>query len=287
MNLYIDINSRFYPQKLRNIKNAPKRLYYKGNLELLNEDSISIIGSRRMSDYGEKVARKFAKELALRDIVVVSGMAIGIDRVAHEETLNYGGKTIAVLGSGFNRVFPKENIDIYHRIIENRGLVISEYEANVEPCSKNFPARNRIVSGLSKGVLVVEAAHRSGTSITAKIAKEQGRNVYAIPGRIDLKQGTGVNRLICNGAKMVVSVNDILEDFPILLKREKRLITQNVYVKKEYRKIYNILGRYPMSLEEISLRTNNDVRCTIKLLTLMEIEDLVEQIVGVGYIRKQ
>ena len=212
-------------------------------------------------------------------------MAIGVDKVAHSETLRVGGKTIAVIGSGFDNIYPKENLELYKNIIENDGLVLTEYEDNIKAESKNFPKRNRIVAGLSRAVLVIEAAYRSGTSITADLAWKQGKNVYAIPGRLDNKYGVGVNKLIQDGAKIVTGVNDILDDFIDWKKRKKRIVNYNMNVKKEYRRIYNIINNIPMSVDEISLKTNNDVICTSKLLILMELEDLVEQSLG-GYIRK-
>ena len=211
----------------------------------------------------------------------------GIDRVAHEEALNVGGKTIAVLGSGFNYIFPKENIDIFNRILMENGLIITEYEENTKPSIDTFPARNRIVSGLSEGVLVIESAYRSGTSITAALAKKQGKKVFAIPNSLDSMYGVGVNRLIQNGAKLVTSPDDIIKEFPELMSRKKRIIVHNNNIKKEYRKIYELLNEEPNSIEEISVKTKNTIKCTTKLLTLMEIEDLIEQIVGVGYIRKR
>lgn len=182
--IYITINDIRYPENLRKIKNPPLKLYYKGNINLLSEKGIAIIGTRKITEYGRKIAKEFAKEIALRDIVVISGMAIGVDSVAHKEALNVNGKTIAVLGSGFSHIYPSENMDLFDNIIENGGLVISEFDNNVKPESSNFIKRNRIVSGLSECVLVIESAFRSGTSITASIAWEQGKNVYAIPREI-------------------------------------------------------------------------------------------------------
>ena len=181
---FIDYDDKEYPDSLRNIKNPPKRLYYKGDINLLNRDSIAIIGSRDLTEYGKNVEKDFVKEFALKDIVVVSGMAIGADRIAHEETLNYGGKTIAVMGTGFNNIYPVQNVDIYNRILDESGLVITEYPENVEYSSANFPYRNRIISGLAKAVLIIEAKYRSGTSTTAKYAWRQGKKVYAIPRKI-------------------------------------------------------------------------------------------------------
>lgn len=278
---YIDFDDDKYPDSLRNIKNPPQRLYYKGNIDLLNYDSIAIIGSRDITEYGKNIERKFVKDIALRDIVIVSGMAIGADRIAHEETLNNGGKTIAVMGTGFNHIYPVENVDIYNRILDENGLVITEYSDDTKFKSTNFPNRNRIISGLSKAILVIEAEYRSGTSITAKLGWEQGKRVYAIPGRLDNKNGVGVNRLIKDGAIMTICTEDILNDFEEFKYKEKRKVFQNSRVKKEYRKIYELLSDKPISLEEISIKTNNTIKCTSKLLILMEMEDLVKNILGV------
>jgi DNA processing protein len=281
MNLSLNIEDSNYPEGLKNIKKPPKKLYYKGNINLLKEPAIAVIGTRKITDYGKYVGRKFVRDLALRDIVIVSGMAAGCDRIAHEETLNVHGKTIAVMGTGFNHIFPKQNEDIYKRILDEGGLVITEYEDNVGPLSKNFPERNRIVSGLSKGVLVIESSIVSGTSITASSAWKQKKKVFAIPGRLDSKYGVGVNRLIQKGAKLVIGASDITEEFEEFKGRTKRKIVHNQIIKKEYRKIYEVLGSFPISLEEIALKTQNNVRCTLNLITLMELEDLVEQVVGV------
>jgi DNA processing protein len=279
--LELSINDKNYPEILKGIKKPPQKLYYKGNLKLLKEPALAVIGSRHLTDYGRNVERKFVRDLALRDIVIVSGLAQGADRVAHEETLNAHGKTIAVMGTGFNHIFPEENKDIYERILKEDGLIITEYEDDVDFESKNFPMRNRIISGLSKGLLVVEAAIISGTSITAGYAWEQGRKVFAIPGRLDSKNGVGVNRLIQKGAKLVVGAHDITDEFDEFRNRIKRNISYTPVVKKEYRKIYEVLSDLPISVEEISLKTQNNVRCTMNLLTMMELEDLIEQVVGV------
>lgn len=252
----------------------------------MKEDGISIIGTRHITEYGEKMARKFAKEIASRDIVVISGMALGVDTVAHTETLKVGGKTIAVLGSGFNNIYPKENELLFNQIVDANGLIITEFEDDTLPESVNFPKRNRIVAGLSKGVLVVEAGYRSGTSITVDFAWKENRKVYAIPGRLDNKYGIGVNKIIQKGAKLVTGINDILIDFPEFINRKKRINKYNMNIKKEYRRIYNVIGEEIMSVDEIAYRTQNDVVCVNKLLVLMEIEDLVEEKVG-GYIRKK
>ena len=181
---YITINNKEYPEKLKNIYNPPKGLYAIGNLDLLNLPSVAIIGSRNCSRYGEMVAKKFGQDIAKKGIAVVSGMARGIDTFAHIGCLLGNGKTIAVLGSGLNNIYPKENEKLFHRIIEKGGVIISEYQPQEKPISEHFPARNRIISGLCDKLIVVEAAKRSGTFITVDFALEQGKEIYAVPGNI-------------------------------------------------------------------------------------------------------
>lgn len=181
---YITFESKYYPEKLRNIYNPPKRLYIKGNVQLLNEQSVAIIGSRNCSKYGETVAKSFAMELGKNGIVTISGMAKGIDTFAHIGSLIGNGETIAVLGSGLNRIYPKENEKLFYKILEKGGTIISEYSPKEEPLPEHFPARNRIISGLCDKLIVVEAGKRSGTSITVEFALEQGKDIYAVPGNI-------------------------------------------------------------------------------------------------------
>ena len=208
----VKFNSELYPKSLQNIPNSPKKLYIQGNLELLNHPIISIVGSRSCSENGKNLARKFAYELSQCGITIASGLAKGLDTVAHLYSYKEKGKTIAILPNGFNHIFPKENVGLYKKILGNDGLVISEYPPNTKAKSQYFLERNRIVSGLSLGVLVVEAAHRSGTSVTAKLAKNQGRKVFALPHEIWDLHGIGTNRLIKNGAILVTCVEDILHE---------------------------------------------------------------------------
>ena len=206
----IDLNSKYYPEKLKNINGKPRELYCLGNLELLNYKSIAVIGSRNYSNYGKRAAMEFSYNLAKENICIVSGMARGIDSFAHEATLKAKGKTIAILGSGLDVIYPKENIKLYEDIIKNDGLIISEYPLGTPPRKQNFPARNRIISGLSDGVLVIESRKNSGTNITVDFALEQGKDVFVIPGDIYSKTSDGTNFLIKEGAIPVTSFKDII-----------------------------------------------------------------------------
>ncbi len=208
----IDIADADYPQGLREIYDPPIALYYRGKFKL-SEFSIAVVGSRRTTNYGAFSAKKLSYELAMRGVQIISGLARGIDSIAHEGCLDAGGKTAAVLGCGPDFIYPPENARLYDSILKSGGLILSEYPPGTPPLQYNFPARNRIISGISSGVLVVEAAKRSGSLITAGFALEQGREVFAVPGNIDCAYSRGTNQLIRDGAKIVLEVEDILEEF--------------------------------------------------------------------------
>ena len=211
--LKINFNSKFYPEKLKFISCPPKQLFCLGNLKLLNQKSIAVIGSRQYSSYGERAAKDFAFHLAMKGICIVSGFAKGIDSFAHQACIEANGETIAVLGSGLDVIYPKENQKMYDEILFHNGLIISEFDLGTPPNRQNFPSRNRIISGLSDGVLVIEARKHSGTNITVDFALEQGKEVYVIPGNIYSKTSDGTNFLIKEGAIPVTSYEDILNDF--------------------------------------------------------------------------
>lgn len=207
----INIIDKEYPESLKEIYAPPITLFAKGNINLLSKTSIGIVGCREPSLYGRNIARKFSMELSKNNIVVVSGLARGIDTEGHIGAIMNSGETIAVLGCGIDIVYPKENTNIYLEIAR-RGLIISEYIVGTKPDACNFPQRNRIISGISSGVLVVEAKQRSGTMITTDFALEQGKELYVVPGNITSETSAGTNNLIKEGAKLVTNVNDILED---------------------------------------------------------------------------
>lgn len=210
----ISIESEEYPEQLRNIYDAPLRLYVLGNKALLSGKGIAIVGSRKATKYGEKIALQLSERLSENGINIISGLALGIDTCAHLGTLqkNNIGKTVAVLGSGLDEIYPKQNIELAKKIIKNGGCIISEYPLGTKPEKLNFPQRNRIISGLSKGVVVVEASGKSGSLITAEFALEQGREVFAVPGNILDFTSVGTNNLIKQGAKLVTNYMDILEE---------------------------------------------------------------------------
>ncbi len=205
----ITIEDEEYPKILRNIYDYPISLYIKGNEKILNNRSVGIIGCRNATQYGIKMAQYFAYNLAKNDVNIVSGLARGIDSHSHIGAIKAKGKTIGVIGSGLDIVYPRENEYLYKKIIEENGAIISEYPLGVEPAKMNFPARNRIISGMSKGIIVIEAKKKSGTLITVDFALEQGRDVYVVPGNINSINSVGTNDLIKQGAKMVTTYKDI------------------------------------------------------------------------------
>lgn len=210
----IYINSGDYPERLRNIYYPPKKLYVLGNFKILKEKAIAIVGSRKATEYGKKVAFQISQELTKENINVVSGLAIGIDTYAHLGAISIQNQasTIAVLGSGIDEMYPKENTELARKIIQTGGCIVSEYPLGTKPNKINFPQRNRIISGLSEGVVVVEASEKSGSLITAEFGIEQGKEIFAVPGNIDNPLSKGTNQLIMDGAKMVLSSKEILEE---------------------------------------------------------------------------
>lgn len=208
----IGIKSGEYPELLKGIYDPPLKLYVLGNKKILKQLNIAIVGSRTATEYGKKIAYQISKDLSNNGINIISGLAIGIDSYAHLGALqsNSIGKTIAVLGSGLDEMYPKQNIELAKQIIKQGGCIITEYPLGTKPEKMHFPQRNRIISGLSKGVLVVEASEKSGSLITADFALEQGREVFAVPGNILNSTSAGTNNLIKQGAKLVTTYEDIL-----------------------------------------------------------------------------
>lgn len=272
-----------YPSKLLKIKDYPKELYVLGNEKLLNKKSIAIVGSRDCTEYGAKYAESFAEQISKENICIVSGMALGIDTCAHIGALKEKGNTIAVLGCGFDHIYPEEKTELFNKIIENNGCVISEYPPETEADLSKFPFRNRIISALSNGVLVVEAKHRSGSTVTARYAKEQEKKVFCIPGNIDLKTSVGTNRLIQGGAKLVTCVEDILIEygFPVEIDETE----QKIMVEDEYIDIYNVLTRMPTNINIIAKKCKLDISKVSQKLLMMEIKGYVKSMPGNEYVR--
>ncbi len=203
-----------YPERLREIYDPPAVLWIRGNAELLARPGIAVVGTRQPSPYGAGMAEMLSRDLANRRLTILSGMARGVDTAAHKGALDAGGKTVAVWGTGIDVIYPKENKRLAERIVESGGTIVSEYPMGTFPAPQNFPIRNRVLSGMSVGVLVIEAAEYSGTRITARCAMEQNRDVYAVPGNVTNKNAWGPNTLIKQGAKLTATWEDVWEDLP-------------------------------------------------------------------------
>ena len=271
----IKLHENIFPHNLKKIKNAPNKIYVEGNEELLNKNSLAIVGTRTPTEYGKKMAFNFAKELSNEDICIVSGLADGIDSYAHLGAKSGKGGTIAVLGCGFNHIYPEHNLKLYKEILEEGGCIVSEYEPEEKYKSEYFPARNRIISGLAMGVLIVEGRYRSGSSITARLAIEQNKEVFCIPSNIDSKTGYVPNEYIKNGAQLVTCKEDILEYFP--------KVKEEIPLTPEYLEIYKYMSKIPISVDEIARLTDLSVASVNERLMLMEIEGLIRNVSG-GYV---
>lgn len=267
-----------YPERLRQINGPPPALFCLGDPELLGLPQLAIVGSRNATPQGLESARDFAAELARRGMVIGSGLALGVDGAAHEGALSANGLTLAVCGTGLDRVYPPRHRELAHRIAE-RGLLVSEFLPGSPPKAEHFPRRNRILSGLALGVLVVEAARESGSLITARLAMEQGREVFAIPGSIHNPMARGCHQLIRQGAKLVETVDDILEEIagPIssYLKDQARATVGPKNGLHPLQNILDALGDAPVTMDQLVERAGLPVETLNAALMQLELEGLV------------
>jgi len=286
----LTIEDEHYPNYLREIFDPPLVLYYAGDIDTLSEPSVSIVGARRPTPYGRAVAERLAHDLSVKGLVIVSGLARGIDSISHWGALK-GGKTVAVLGSGLETIYPRENRPLFEKIIEN-GVVLSEYSLKAPPLKYHFPCRNRIISGLSIGTVVIEGTGRSGSLITARLALEENREVMAVPGNITSELSQGTNWLIKSGAKLVNDWKDVVEEFPSPLKeeilsREKKKRKEAPSLSREESKIHDLLLPDALtSVDELVERSNLSVSEILVVLLSLELKELVDQRPGKFYQRK-
>lgn len=280
-----------YPEKLRQVDSPPQKLYVLGNTELLKNKAIAIVGTRKNTEYGERYTKKFASQLSNCGITIISGLALGIDTIAHQNSMKGLGRTIAVIGSGFEHIYPNENKNLFNQILQNDGCIISEYSPDTPVNMLNFPLRNRIIAGLSLGVLVTEARFRSGSSITARDAFAQKKPVFCLPNKLGETTGVGPNNLIKIGAHLVTNVNDILSEIgeklilPEKLNAEqKELIKRKDFniskIEKQYRSIFKALQEEPININELARKTQKSIIEINQKITIMEIEGLIEVLPG-------
>jgi DNA processing protein len=286
----ITIDEPCYPAPLKNIHDPPPVLYVLGDPKILDCQGIAMVGSRAATHYGRNVAAQLADGLVKKGFTVISGLALGIDTESHKGALAAGGRTIAVLGCGLDVIYPPSNHLLYKEIASS-GAVVSEYPLGTQPDSFRFPARNRIISGLSLGVVVVEATKRSGSLITANHALEQGREVFAVPGRIDSMKSTGSHTLLQEGAKLVFNINDITEEIvpamqmqpgtDLPLAEKNSAIVDGLSPEEE--KIYGFLDVYPSSIDEIIRQSGFAPKKANELLLLLELKGVIESLPGKSY----
>lgn len=286
----IDQMDEIYPTLLREIPNSPWTLFVKGNISCMQTPCIAIVGARKCSEYGYEVAKKIGEQLSNRGITVVSGLALGIDEAAHKGALK-NGNTIAILGTGIDICYPKQNSRLYDQI-SYEGLIISEYAPGVPGLCHHFPQRNRIISGMCLGVVVVEAAKKSGSLITADFALEQNREVFAVPGNITSKLSEGTNILIQQGAKLIISIEDILEELPTKIccqTNEKKQIknTKETKVKLAHpeRMVYAYVDYTPTDLQNIMMKTQLPYEIVYTQLIALEIKKYIKRLPGERYMR--
>ena len=275
----INKESEAFPKSLLQIENPPKQIYIEGDSELLKKDSIAIVGTRKCTDYGKKCTQKFAKELAKENICIVSGLALGIDTIAHYYSMKEKGKTIAVIGSGFDHIYPEENKYLSEQILQNGGCIVSEYPPEESMNKAYFPKRNRIISGLAMGALLVEGRYRSGSMITARYAIKQNKQVFCIPNRINETAGYIPNLLIQNGAYLVMDPQDILEFYGLLEKKTSQKVDD------KYQYIYKMIGDFPISMNEICKLTDKSPTEIAEALCMLELEGVIQNLPGNQYIR--
>lgn len=277
-----------YPVNLKNIPDPPPVLYIKGNLKKEDRMAMAIVGTRTASNYGLRIAEKFAKELSEHGITIVSGLAMGIDSAAHKGAIKNKGKTIAVFGNSLEEVHPRSNQKLAEEILRSDGCLISEFPLGTKPDKWTFPRRNRIISGLSLGIIVVEGAQDSGALITAKFGLEQGKEVFAVPGSIETDKSKAPHSLIKDGAKLIENAQDIFDELKHLLpatkeKRKSELKNFDALTSGE-KKVLDFLSLEPLHIDEISEKTSIDIQSLSALLLDLELNGFIKQLPGKKFI---
>jgi DNA processing protein len=272
-----------YPTRLKEIDQAPPVLYVRG--ALINEDAwaVAVVGTRRVSAYGRQVAEELAAYLANNGVTVISGLARGVDAISHQSALKAGGRTIAVLGCGVDRIYPPEHTQLAARVITS-GALLSDYAPGTPPDAANFPPRNRIISGMSMATVVVEAGETSGALITAQFAVDQGREVFAVPGNILAAQSKGTNRLIAQGAHPMLSGRDLLDVLNLRRVTEQREVRKILPGNEIEAKLLSVLTHEPLHMDDIRNQTGLPIERVSATLVMMELKGLVRQVGGMNYV---
>ena len=272
-----------YPRRLKEIDQPPPLLYVKGEISPEDEWAVAIVGTRNVTAYGRQITDEIAGILSGSGVTVISGMARGVDAIAHQAALNSGGRTIAVFGAGVDRIYPPEHRALADRITE-RGALISDYAPGTPPEASNFPARNRIISGLAMAVVVTEAGQRSGALITASFAADQGREVFAVPGSVKSPQSRGTNRLIQDGAYLVQDPKEILDVLSLTMVTQHHTARVVLPADAVEAQVLETLSQEPMHIDEIGTRTELPIDKISATLALMELKGMVRQVGGMNYV---
>jgi DNA processing protein len=272
-----------YPHRLKEIDQPPPVLYLRGELHPEDEWAVAVVGTRRITPYGRQVAEEIAVTLARSGVTVISGLARGVDAVAHQAALNAGGRSLAVLGSGVDRIYPPEHRRLAEQITA-QGALLSDYPPGTPPDAANFPPRNRLISGLSMAVVVIEAGKTSGALITAAFAADQGREVFAVPGNITAPHSQGTNRLIRDGARPLLDPQDLLETLELTMITEQRAARVILPADAVEACLFETLGREPLHIDEIRARTDLPIEKVTATLAMMELKGMVRQVGGMNYI---
>lgn len=273
-----------YPRLLNEIHSPPPLLYIKGSLLPRDDLAVAVVGTRRLTVYGREATARLSGGLASNGVTVVSGLAKGVDTIAHRTALESGGRTIAVVGTGLDIVYPPENARLAAEILE-QGAIVSDYPLGTQPEAANFPPRNRLISGLSLGVLIIEAGETSGALITCDFALEQGRDVFAVPGNITSRTSTGTNRLIQQGAKLVTRAEDVLEELNLTMVPQQLAMRDALPADESERALLRHLSGEPVHVDEICHAAGLPIAEVSSALTMMELKGLVRQVGGMNYVR--
>ncbi len=272
-----------YPLRLREIDQPPPVLYVRGELLAEDDFAVAVVGTRRVTPYGRQVAEELSAYLAANGVTVVSGLARGVDAIAHSAAIQAGGRSIAVLGSGVDIIYPPENRSLAEKLLAG-GALVSDYPIGTAPESNNFPPRNRIISGLSLAVVVVEAGETSGALITAEFAAEQGREVFAVPGNILAQQSRGTNRLIQNGAQPLLSPQDLMQALNLTRVGEQKAARKILPADAVEAKLLEVLGQEPLHVDDLRSQTGLPVERISAALVMMELKGLVRQVGSMNYV---
>ncbi len=272
-----------YPRRLKEIDQPPPVLYVRGSLLPEDEWAVAVVGTRRVTPYGRQMAEEIATALSQNGVTIISGLARGVDSIAHQAAVNTGGRTLAVLGNGVDLIYPPENKRLAEQMMQ-QGALVSDYALGTKPDGVNFPPRNRIISGLSLAVIVVEAGETSGALITASFAAEQGRDVFAVPGNINAPQSEGTNRLIRDGAQPLLNPQDVLEALNLTMVTEHRAVRTVLPNDPIEARLYQLLSQQPKHVDEIRRQAELPIETVSATLVMMELKGMVRQVGGMNYV---